>query len=165
MVEVSLTRERRRWRLFGPEPEVVEVLARKRFHASDLSGLTTWASVLEQAAQHTRSGTLGCFVTTTPTDEGSVRICLYERVIAPTELHTTLLADRSFDASDERALVASAEFAEELRAWAKRRNAQRRSAEQAALEQEDVTAVATQERQRAARELAEILQRVDRDSR
>jgi hypothetical protein len=164
VVEVSLTRERRRWHLFGPEPEVVEVLARKRFSAQDVGGLTTWASVLEQAAQHVREGTLGSFVVTEPTSDGNVRIRLYERTISPTHLHTALLAERAFDASDERALVRSAEFAEELREWARRRNDERRDEELAALDAEDVNAAAEQGRQQAARELAQILDRTGRDS-
>jgi len=164
VVEVSLTRERRRWRLFGPEPEVVEVLARRRVSARDPNALTTWASVLEQAARHAREGTLGCFVTATPTEDGRVHIRLYERVIAPTQLHTTLLADRSFDAGDERSLVASAEFAEELRAWAQTRNDERRAAEQDALLRDDVTAADARDRQSSARDLADILRRVDHDA-
>jgi hypothetical protein len=164
VVEVSLTRERRRWHLFGPEPEVIEVLARKRFSARDMSGLTSWASVLEEAARHVREGTLGCFVDTEPTSDGKVHIRLYERVIAATQLRTALLAERAFDAGDEQALVRSAEFAAELREWARRRNEERRDAERAALEAEDVRADTARARHQAARELAEILDRVGHDA-
>jgi hypothetical protein len=163
IVEVSLTRERRRWSLLGPEPEVIEVLARRRFRKRDIDGLTTWATVLEQAGGHARAGTLGCFVVTEPVEGGRVRIRLYERVITPTRLHTEILAERYFEAGDADVLVKSAEFAEELREWANRRNEQQRSAEIAVDEDARLRRANEQARAQGARELAEILNRAGRD--
>jgi hypothetical protein len=86
--------------------------------------LEGYASVLQQLAEHVGKGTFGCFVAT-QSREGNVEIKLYERWFDGLKLHCDELASRTFDASDDGALVASAEFRGELEQWTEDQNAAR----------------------------------------
>ena len=77
----------------------------------------------------------------------------------PAALQTEILASRQFDASDENALVASAEFAAELGAWADRVNDERETAMAEGAVEHDAALEDAAERERAAAELEAILRR------
>lgn len=112
----------------------------------ELRELEHYAAELERVAGHATDGTLGCFVDTRPY-EGAVEVALYDRWFDGEKLRCDELARRRFDAADERALVASAEFVAELQQWAERRNEERELAY--ASDREDSAA-----RERDARDAA-----------
>jgi hypothetical protein len=118
--------------------------------------LEHYAARLRLIADHAREGRFGCFVETR-SEGGSVEVMLYDRWFDESEIHTEELARRAFDASDERALVASVEFLAELRIWAERRNEER---DDAILRERDADRARAQlrsEREAASRELSQIL--------
>jgi hypothetical protein len=123
----------------------------------ELAELETYASRLELVARHVTEGTFGCFVETVSRD-GSVEITLYERWFDGVQLHCEELAGREFDAGDDNALVASAEFLAELEAWAERRNDDRELSILNANVEEAARTERSSERSAAADELAEILE-------
>jgi hypothetical protein len=132
------------------------VMLSRRFHSGQLSELTMYAGELEEIVHYATRGQWGCFVETTPMRDGRVRVRMYERSFAADEVHTELHAERTFDAD---AVADSAAFAEELRDWAARRN-ERAEQDMADAEDERRSELEEQaDRQREARELAEILRR------
>jgi hypothetical protein len=137
------------------------------FHRSfkpmlELDRLQGYASLLERVAQHANEGTLGCFVET-DSRGGEVRITLYERWFDGAKLHCEELASRLFDASDESALVESAEFRGELEQWAEDQNAAREESYLGAAADEQARTERVTEQAAAAAELAKILSRIGHD--
>ena len=157
--ELSLEHQEGDRRLLGTRWQTVAVLARRRYPANDMFGLAAYKSTLEQAAGHAAAGHYGCYVETTHMRGGRVEVELIERVIADTKLRTSILASRSFDASDDEALVAASEFAAELGAWADRVNTEREQALAEGAVEHDAALEDAAERERAAAELADILRR------
>jgi hypothetical protein len=140
----------------GPSEEPV-VLFRRTFRPLvELKELERYASELELVARHANEGTLGCFVDTRP-QEGVVEVALYERWFDGGHLRCDELARRRYDAGDEHALVASAEFVAELEDWAQRRNDEREQTEAADREESLAREADARERAAAADELAAIL--------
>ena len=139
-----------------------EVVARAvLFHRTfrpmlELAAMESYAARLDNIARHANDGTFGCFVATEPA-HGYVEVRLYERWFDGAELHTDELAWRTFDASDDAALVASAECVAELRAWADRQNEEREAAYARYRDAEQLTRSTIDDRDCASRELAEIL--------
>lgn len=123
----------------------------------ELAQLETYAAQLERTAEHANNGTLGCFVETQQRDDGIVRVALYERWFDGEHLHCEQLASRDFDASDESALIASAEFLAELHEWAERRNDERQASELDAAAADAARIERASERRVAADQLARIL--------
>lgn len=122
----------------------------------ELKELEHYASELDLVARHANDGTLGCFVDTRP-HEGVVEVALYDRWFDGEHLRCDELARRRYDAGDEGALVASAEFVAGLEHWAERRNEEREliyasEREEAAAREQDAREAAV-----AASELADIL--------
>jgi hypothetical protein len=74
---------------------------------------------------------------------------LIERVVVEAKLRTTILASRSFDATDDAALVAASEFAAELAEWADRVNAEREQALAEGAVEHDAALEDAAERERA----------------
>lgn len=128
----------------------------------ELAALEGYASHLALVARHAEAGTFGCFVESATTD-GNVNVCLYERWFDGREIHTDELARRTFDASDEAALVASAEFVADLRAWAERQSDARETAYLQARDDDDARVQAAAEREAAGIELNAILAAHTRD--
>jgi hypothetical protein len=157
--ELSLEHQEGHRRLLGTRWRTVAVLARRRYLANDMFGLAAYKGALEQAAGHAAAGHYGCYVETTHMRGGRVEVELIERVIADAKLRTSILASRSFDASDDAALVAASEFAAELGAWAERVNAEREQALAERAVEHDAALEDAAERERAAEELADILRR------
>jgi hypothetical protein len=126
--DVSLVRQAhapRRLSLHRGPREEPSVLFHRTFRPLlELKELERYASELELVARHANDGTLGCFVDTRP-HEGSVEVALYDRWFDGESVRCEELARRSYDAGDEQALVASAEFVAELQDWAERRNTER----------------------------------------
>ncbi len=135
------------------------VLASRRFGDRDRVGQSSYQAMIERAAEHGNRGTLGCFVTSAPLADGGVRVALYERWIDADKLRCEQLAQRVFDAQHPDALVGGAEFAAELRDWARRRNEEREAAALQASWDDMQSAEDAAERRRAANELAAILER------
>jgi hypothetical protein len=125
-------------------------------------GMASYRGALEQAAGHATTGHYGCYVETRRLRGGKVQVDLIERVIADAKLRTEILASRTFDASDEGTLVASAEFAAELADWADRVNAERETALAEGVAEHDAALADAAERERAAAELQKILRRTSR---
>jgi hypothetical protein len=124
----------------------------------ELDRLQGYAALLERVAQHANDGTFGCFVETDSTG-GDVTIALYERWFDGTKLHCEELARREFDASDESALVAGAEFRGELEQWAEDQNAAREASYLDAAADDRERIERATERASAAGGLAKILAR------
>jgi hypothetical protein len=120
--------------------------------------LERYAAKLELVARHANEGTLGCFLDTQPR-AGTVEITLYERWFDGQHLHCEKLASRTFDASDEETLVASAEFVAELESWAEQLNDQRELDDAEARVETEARALRALERDSAAQQLARILNR------
>ena len=153
VTDQAVTRHLRRRR------DVLErtVLFRRTFRPMlELAAMESYATRLANVARHANEGTFGCFVAAEPAD-GHVEVRLYERWFDGAELHTDELAWRTFDASDDAALVASAECVAELRAWADRQNEEREAAYARDRDAEQLTRGAIADRDSASRELAEIL--------
>jgi hypothetical protein len=123
----------------------------------ELAELETYAGQLQRTAEHANSGTLGCFVDTQKQQHGCVRVALYERWFDGEHLRCEQLASRDFDASDEDAVVGSAEFLAELRDWAERRNDERQASELDAAAEDAARIQRASERSEAADQLARIL--------
>lgn len=122
----------------------------------ELKELEHYAAELEQVARHANNGTLGCFVDTRP-HEGVVDVALYDRWFDGENLRCDELARRRFDAADEQALVASAEFVAELQQWAERRNEERELTYASDREETVARERDAREAAAAAEELAAIL--------
>jgi hypothetical protein len=120
------------------------------------SEIEHYVAQLEQVAEHARSGTLGCFVETSPS-AGKVDVVLYERWFDGQRLRCDELARREFDPGDEQALVASAEFQAELQAWADRRNDEREASYLDASIADAERLARESDQEAAAKELAQIL--------
>ena len=153
VTDQEVTRRLRRHR------DVIErtVLFHRSFRPMlELAAMESYAARLANIARHANGGTFGCFVATEPAD-GYVEVRLYERWFDGGELHTDELAWRTFDASDDAALVASAECVAELRAWADRRNEEREAAYARSRDADQLTRSTIADRDSASRELAEIL--------
>jgi hypothetical protein len=126
-IEVSLVRHapapRRRSLLrHGHEVGAPTVLFRRTFRPLlELKDLERYVAELELVARHANDGSLGCFVDTR-SHEAVVEVALYDRWFDGESLRCHELARRHYDAGDEQALVASAEFVAELQEWADRRN-------------------------------------------
>jgi hypothetical protein len=160
-VRISLVRQRERndVRHLRHHLEVLErtVLFSRSFRPMfDLAAMEGYAAHLSLLARHAEEGRLGCFVQTR-SESGNVDVCLYERWFDGGEIHTDELARRAFDASDESALVASAEFLADLRGWAERRNEQREAAYLQEREDDDARMRIASDQQAAGEELNEIL--------
>lgn len=165
--DISLVRERHRQGILNQltrrfsQPEV---LWSRRFTPFEADRLERYANTLELVAEHAKAGTMGCFVHT-QADHGVVHVRLYERWFDGDELHCQELAHRVFEAEQEGATAASAEFVAELAAWAAKRNeqrerelSQRRLAEVEQAVTEQFEAELSHEREQSARHLARILQ-------
>lgn len=165
--DVSLVRELhanrflKHWRRRGSQPQVLWSRRFKRFESAQLE---RYATTLELVARHANAGTLGCFVDT-QVDRGAVHVRLYERWFDGDQLHCEELAHRAFDAQEDGATAASAEFVAELDAWAAKRDEQREREDSQRLTLELEQAVSqrfatelSRERERGAQELARILQ-------
>lgn len=162
MVECSLVRYIHRdleWRPDVEEP--VEVIARRRFHARNTGAIWLYEAALSRAAQEARAGEYGCQVAVLPLKDGSIEIVVTEKVIDGMEFRQQVLATRRFDATAENAVVRSAEALAELRAWADERNRHRIERVMAAEATEPGVREQAGERERASRELADILSHVD----
>ena len=122
----------------------------------ELTAMESYAARLALIARYANEGTFGCFVRTEPTG-GSVEVSLYERWFDGNEIQTDELARRTFDASDEAALVASTEFLADLRAWAERQNDDREAAYQRDSDSDQLLRSTLAEQESAGRELADIL--------
>jgi hypothetical protein len=157
--ELSLEHQHGSGRLFGTRWETVAVLARRRYRANDMFGLAAYRAALAQAVEHAAQGHYGCYVETRRLRGGQVEVELISRVIVDAKLWTEILASRMFDASDEDALVASAEFAAELQAWADQVNDERNTALAEGAVEHDAALADAAERERAAAELEAILRR------
>jgi hypothetical protein len=141
-------------RAHGEEPLM---LFRRTFRPLlELKELERYAAELERVARHGNDGTLGCFVDTRP-HEGVVEVALYDRWFDGQSLRCDELARRRYDADDEQALVASAEFVAELQAWADQRNEERELAYAADREGAAGREQDARERTAAADQLAAIL--------
>lgn len=157
--EVTLIRRtapQRRSLLHRSHDEALALFRRTFSPLRELKELERYAAELELVARHANNGTLGCFVDTRP-HEGMVAIALYDRWFDGENLRCDELASRRYDAGDEQALVASAEFVAEMQEWAERRNAEREltyasDREEAAAREQDAREAAV-----AAGELADIL--------
>jgi hypothetical protein len=91
-----------------------------------------------------------------PRTDGSLRILMVERTVAPDRVHTEVLAEHVFDASELGTTVDAASVTEELREWAQERNDERREGfDQVAIETRSADELAD-DRRRAAVELAAI---------
>jgi hypothetical protein len=133
------------------------VLFRRTFRPLlELRELERYAAELERVARHANDGTLGCFVDTRSHD-GAVEVALYDRWFDGEHLRCDELARRHYDAGDDQALVASAEFVAELEDWAQRRNDERAEAEAGARAEAEVAQQLARDRTTAADELAGIL--------
>jgi hypothetical protein len=156
--EVALVRraESRRLSLRRDHDERMVLFRRTFKPLLELEELERYASELEVAARHANEGTLGCFVDTRP-HEGIVDVALYDRWFDGEHLGCDELARRRFDASDERSLVASAEFVAELEDWAERRNAERALTYSDDREETAARDRDAREREAAADQLAAIL--------
>lgn len=123
----------------------------------DLAAMEAYAAQLERAAEHGNDGTLGCFVDTQQCEDATVQVTLWERWFDGSRLRCEKLAEQAFDAGDEDAVVASAEFLAELQAWAQDRNDERdaQQTDEAAREQD--RAERASERADNASQLAAIL--------
>ena len=64
----------------------------------ELSAMEAYAAQLELAAEHGNNGTLGCFVDTQETEDGTVEVTLWERWFDGSRLRCEQLAERAFDA-------------------------------------------------------------------
>jgi hypothetical protein len=157
--EVSLEHQEGTRRLLGTHWRTVAVLARRRYRANDMFGLAQYRGALAQAAEHAAAGHYGCYVETQHLRGGKVAVELVSREIKDAKLQTEILASRTFDASDDDALVASSEFAAELRAWAERVNDERTTALAEGTVEHDAELADAAERERAAAELEAILRR------
>jgi hypothetical protein len=145
-------------RLLHREPRNALVLHHRMFRPLlETVELETYAAQLERVADHANHGTLGCFVETQEHQNGLVRVALYERWFDGEHLHCEQLATREFDASDETALVASAEFLAELRDWAEQRTEERQASELEAAAEDAGRVQRASERREAADQLARIL--------
>jgi hypothetical protein len=127
----------------------------------ELSELEAYAGQLEQVAAHGNAGTLGCFVDICDQPGGIVQVALYERWFDGVHLRCERLAVREFEAAADHALVDSAEFVTELRAWAEQRNDERDASDQDARDAETERTERAIDRAEAARELAQLLNTVD----
>lgn len=133
------------------------VLFRRSFRPLlELKELERYAAELERVARHANEGTLGCFVDTR-SHEGVVEVALYDRWFDGDRLRCDELAHRRYDASDEQALVASAEFVAELEDWAQRRNDEREQSDAGARAAAEAAQEQARDRATAADELAGIL--------
>jgi hypothetical protein len=161
--EVSLVRRQVRHgllaRLHGGQGSGDDlVMFRRTFRPGfELAELDHYIAELEQVAGHANGGTFGCFVDTRSRD-GVVEITLYERWFDGRKLCCDELARREFDAEDEQALVASAEFVAELQDWAERRNDEREAGYRTESVEDDARRERATERASAADELAQILE-------
>jgi hypothetical protein len=157
--EISLVRrqEAHGWLARLRDPPDEQVLFQRSFvPRTELEELERYADELERVADHLNSGTLGCFVETT-SEAGKVSVALYERWFDGEHLRCDRLAVRTFDAEEEAALVASAEFLVELQDWAERQNDARTASYLEHSAEDAVLAERTLERQSAATELERIL--------
>jgi hypothetical protein len=163
-IEVALvrhgTRNASRLGLRRPTGDHRSVLFQRRFRPLlESIALEAYAAKLEQVAVRANHGTFGCFVDIR-TSGSMVQVTLYERWFDGVKLRCEELASRSFDAEDEGALIASAEFQASLEEWAQRRNEERDVVYlDASIKAAANTQRATQG-QVDARELAEILRAV-----
>jgi len=157
--ELSLEQQEGARHLLSTRWATVAVLARRRYLANDMFGLAAYKGALAQAAELAAAGQYGCYVETRRQRGGKVEVELIERKIVDTKLKTEILASRAFDATDDSALVSSAEFAAELREWADRVNDERSEKLAEGLAEHDAALEDAAERDRAAHELAEILRR------
>jgi hypothetical protein len=159
-VVLALVRERIEVRRLARDRWVeAEEVERRVVNAHHRDELATCEALLELAARYAGDGKLGCFVTATPSRDGSVRVALYDRTIGETTLPVEIVAQRTFSAEDEDAVAAAAGFAEELREWAARRNEVAAAARLDATLAADVRAASAAERERLAHELAAIIER------
>ena len=160
-VEISLVRvgERVVSGRMRRRTEVVrrEVILHRAFRpVVELAAMEAYAGKLSSIARYANEGTFGCFVVSQPVG-GNVEICLYDRWFDGTTVRTHELARRAFDAEDESALVAGAEFLADLQAWAERHNDEREELYQQASSDAELQRSRTAERASAATELAQIL--------
>ncbi|MBI5104624.1 MAG: DUF3824 domain-containing protein, partial [Solirubrobacterales bacterium] len=102
-------------------------------------------------------GELGCYVAVDPLSDGSLRVRMVERRVAPDRVVTDILAERVFDAAEPGAVAGSAEVVAELREWAGRRNDDRGAAEQERAGRREDADAELAARRREAAELARIL--------
>lgn len=126
----------------------------------DLAALEAYAGQLEQVAAHANQGTLGCFVDISDHTDGIVRVALYERWFDGEHLRCDELAAREFDATEDHAVVDSAEFLAELRSWAEERNEEREANERHARADAITLSQRAMDSADAARQLAQILKTV-----
>jgi hypothetical protein len=140
----------------APRSEPVVLFHRTFRPLLELKELERYAGQLELVARHANEGTLGCFVDTRP-HEGVVDVALYDRWFDGENLRCDELARRRFDAGDERALVASAEFVAELQQWSERRNEERELTYATDREEADARERDARDAEAAAGELAAIL--------
>ncbi|HWD70342.1 MAG TPA: hypothetical protein VG293_09090 [Solirubrobacteraceae bacterium] len=89
--------------------------------------LEHYTAQLQLIARYAQDGQFGCFVESR-WEDGNVEVILYDRWFDESGIRTEELVRRIFDASDDGALVASAEFLADVRLWAERRNEQREAA-------------------------------------
>ena len=160
VLEVALRRVRVTGR-FRKRREVELVIAARRFREhGQMPDIARYTAELEELAGYCRQGELGCFVRTTPLRGGDVKVTLVERRFDGEHVVTEVLAERAFDAASDDAVERSAAFAAELGVWAEDRNDALEQALRDAADERERTGAAAAERERGARELAEILARL-----
>src|SRR4051794_26107289 len=160
VLELSLRRERveGRWR----KRRTLElVVASRRFRdRGQMADVARYAAELEELQGYCERGEFGCFVRTTAQRGGGGRVTLIERRWDGSQVRTEILAEREFDAASESAVEHSAAFAAELRVWAEERNDALEAALRDAADERERARAEDAERQRGARELAQILDRL-----
>src|SRR5215470_5064190 len=98
--EIALVRLRveRRWGRLTRTP--VETIAVRRFPRRAYRDRDQWIGALDEAVAYAQRGELGCAVFVQPRTDGSLRIVMTERTVAPDRVHTEVLAEHIFDASE-----------------------------------------------------------------
>jgi len=125
-VEISLSRDRRKTRLFGSDIyEPIELLEFKRFPQREVGAYSAYAGNLESAAKLAAPGELGYTVHTAAAQDAIV-ISLVGRLLAPDgRVHTEISHEQRFsDPDSDLALVQANEKAAELHATAEQLNDQ-----------------------------------------
>jgi len=160
VLEVSLRRVRVTGR-FRKRREVELVIAARRFReVGQMAEIARYSAELEELQAYCERGEHGCFVRTTPLRGGDVKVTLVERRWDGEQVRTEVLAERSFEAASDDAVARSAAFAAELRVFAEDRNDALEAALRDAADDRERARAAADERDRGARELAQILERL-----
>jgi hypothetical protein len=163
-VEVSLSRASRRRHLLGSYSyTALELFALRRFRRSDVSGYSSYAGHLEDAARVAARGELG-YTVYTSVDDGVVAVSLVARLLgADGRVHTEISHESRFEEPDsELALVQANETATELRSSAAELNDQWASTNAARLAELRAQYDQADAQAQAAEELLHIVEAEDR---